>query len=91
METRGLVVLATWAGVTIISSVAFLIGGVNTVNYVFVGILVGVGYITTFGMPFMMGSEPKQEVGVQNKLKNMDMRLEKLTEMVEEIKREIEV
>lgn len=90
METRGLVVLATWISIAIISSVVFWIGGVNLTNYIFVGLLVFVGFLTTFGVPFGLGPESKPEVELLNELNNIEMRLERLTEMVEEIKKEIE-
>ena len=54
------------------------------------GILVFVGFITSFGVPFGLDPETILDVDVQNKLIDMDKQLERLTKMVEEIKKEFE-
>jgi len=90
MESRGLIVLATWISLSIISAVFIWIGGVSLGNYIFVGLLIFLALGVTFAVGFGLEPEKKPEIELLNEIKNIRSKLDELTKEVEEIKKAIE-
>lgn len=95
METRSLIVLAAWISLSIVSVVFVWIGGANLWNYIFVGLLIflalGITVVVGFGLAEEEWKQKrKPETELLNQLRNIEERMDRLTKMVEEIKKALE-
>ena len=69
MESKGLIILATWISLSIISVVFVWSGGARLENYIFVGLLIFLAIGITFAVGFGLESEKKPEIKLLSELK----------------------
>jgi len=90
MEIRAVIILSCWISIAIISVIFVWTGGATLGNYIFVGLLLFLAFIITFGVGFGLRPSKKAKIELLNEIKNIKSKLDELTKEVEEIKKAIE-
>jgi len=92
MESRSMIVLATWISVSVISVFFVWVGGASLGNYIFVGLLILFALGVTFGISGMRELMPdkKPEIQMLTELQNIKTKLEALSKEIAEIKKTIQ-
>jgi hypothetical protein len=92
METRGLIVLAAWICVTVLSAVIIWVTRqLDLWNAIFILLLLCGAFAITFAIPFGLEPEIEQPTKrVERQLTKISKQLEELNRKVDDIKRQLE-
>ncbi len=90
MEIRAVTILSCWVSTAIISVIFVWTGGATLGNYVFVGLLIFLAFLITFGIGFGLRPSKREKIELLSEIKNIKSKLDELSKEVEEIKKAIE-
>lgn len=91
METRGIIVLAAWICVTILSAVImWATQKLNLWNAIFILLLLGAAFVITFAIPFGLPETKQLAKPMEGQLTKISKQLEELNRKVDYIKKQLE-
>ena len=91
METKSVIVVASWICVTILSGVTMWVTQrLDLWNATFIILLLGIAFAITFAIPFGLPELEQTSKRTEEQLTNITKQLEELSRKVEDIKKELE-